>query len=388
MKIVLAPDSFKGNLTSLQVATALERGIKRVISEAKCIKIPMADGGEGTVHSIVYATGGKFARKKVTGPTGKAITARYGFLPDTNTAIIEMAAASGLPYVENSSTDKNPMKTTSYGTGELIMAAVKRGYRRIILGLGGSATVDGGVGIAQALGVKFFKKNGRQINSLGSGGMLDKIAHIDMSELAIDPKKIEIIAICDVQNTLYGKQGAANIFGRQKGATQAMIRKLNTNLINLARVIKKDLGKDIRYIPSGGAAGGAGAGIIAFTNGKLQSGIDFVVKICDLEKSIRGADLVVTGEGRIDSQTAFGKTPAGVAFVASKLGVPTVAIGGAISDDARTIFQHKIDGLASACARDMSLQEAMQHSSTHLANAMERVMRLILIGKRIQDKLL
>ncbi len=382
MKIVLAPDSFKGNLTSLQVASALEKGIKRVIPNANCIKVPMADGGEGTVQSLIDATGGKFVRKQVKGPAGKLVSARYGILADGKTAVIEMAEASGLPEVEGTK-DKNPMKTTTFGTGQLMMDAINKGTNHIILGLGGSATVDGGAGMAQALGVRFLDKKGNVIKELGAGGMLNKIASIDMTGVNTKVKQTKITVASDVENPLCGKKGAAYVFGPQKGATPAMVTRLDANLKHFAGVIKKDLRKDVMKLKGAGAAGGLGAGLVAFTGAKLKSGIDIVIEATGLAKHIKGADLVLTGEGRVDFQTAFGKTPSGVAKAARKHNVQTVAIGGGITDDARGVFEHGIDGLASACARDMSLQEAMSNSKAHLANAAERVIRLVLIGKKL-----
>ncbi len=382
MKIILAPDSFKGSLTALQVASALEKGIKRVIPNARCIKVPMADGGEGTVQSLVDANGGKFIRKKVTGPAGKPVMARYGMLSDGGTAVIEMAEASGLPAVEGSK-DRNPLKTTTYGTGQLIVDAINKGAKHIILGLGGSATIDGGVGMAQALGVIFLDNKGKEIKELGAGGMLNKIVNIDMSAVDIKVKRTRVTVASDVENPLCGKQGAARVFGPQKGATPAMVKKLDANLKHFAGVIKKDLHKDIMRLKGAGAAGGLGAGLVAFTGAKIRSGVDMVAEATELSKHIKGADLVITGEGRIDFQTAFGKTPSGVARAAKKQKVQTIAIGGGIMDDARGVFEHGIDGLASACVRDMSLQEAMSHSKVYLANAAERVMRLVLIGKNL-----
>lgn len=381
MKIVLAPDSFKGNLTSMQVATALEKGIRRVIPNAKCIKVPMADGGEGTVQSLVDGSGGKFIRKKVVGPAGKPVMARYGLLADGKTAVIEMAEASGLPYVKGK--EKNPMKTTSFGTGELILDAIKKGAGKIILGIGGSATTDCGAGMAQAIGVKFLDKDGKELKKYAAGGMLDKVARIDVSNIDKSIAKTQIIVASDVENPLFGKKGAAYVFGPQKGATPAMVKTLDDNLKYFGNLIKKDLGKDISMLKGAGAAGGLGAGLVAFTGAKIKSGISIVVDATRLKKHIKGADLVITGEGRVDSQTAFGKTPAGVAKAAKKYNVPTVAIGGGITDDAREVFTHGIDGLASACARDMNLDEAIKNSKEHLANAAERVIRLVLIGKKL-----
>ena len=384
MKIILAPDSFKGNLTSLQVASALEKGIKRALPKSNCIKVPMADGGEGTVQSLVDATGGKFIRKKVTGPAGQVVSARYGMLADGETAVIEMAEASGLPLAVGK--DRNPLKTTSYGTGELLVDAAKRGAKKIIIGIGGSATNDGGVGMAQAIGVRFLDKNGKEIKQYGAGGMLNKIESIDISGLAPVMKKTKIVVASDVNNPLCGKKGASYVFGPQKGATPAMVKTLDANLRHLAKIIKKDLKKDVVNRRGAGAAGGLGAGLVAFARASMKSGIEIVLEATQIDKHLKGADLVITGEGRVDFQTAFGKTPSGVAKAARKHGVPTVAIGGGITDDANGVFEHGIDGLESACARDMSLDEAISHSKAHLANAAERVIHLVLIGKKIATR--
>jgi glycerate 2-kinase len=381
MKIILAPDSFKENLTSLQVAAALEKGVKRVLPRAKCIKVPMADGGEGTVQSLVDATGGKFIRKSVTGPAGNRVLARYGMLADGETAVIEMAEASGLPLV--SGKQKNPLKTTTYGTGELMLDAAKRGANKIIIGIGGSATNDGGVGMAQALGIRFLNKQGKEITEFGSGGMIKKIVNIDMKGLNPLVKKTKIIVACDVNNPLCGKTGASNVFGPQKGASPAMVKTLDANLKYLSTIIKTDLKKDVLKLKGAGAAGGLGAGLVAFTKARMKSGVDIVIEATNLHKHLKGTDLVITGEGRVDFQTAFGKTPSGVAKAARQHRVPTVAIGGGITDDANGVFAHGIDGLESACARDMSLEEAIGHSKAHLANAAERVIRLVLIGKKM-----
>ena len=380
-KIIIATDSFKGNLTSLEVASCLEKGIKRVLPKAKCIKVPMADGGEGTVQSMVDAANGKLIKKRVKGPNGKLVTARYGWLANQQTAVIEMAEASGLPLVHGR--EKNPLKTTTYGTGQLMLDAIKRGVKKIIIGIGGSATNDGGVGMAQALGVRFLNANGREIKELGSGGMLAKIASIDTLNLDKRIRQTKIVVACDVENPLYGKKGAAYVFGPQKGATAKMVAALDTNLKHLSKLIKRDLKKDVGRMPGAGAAGGLGAGLVVFTGAKLKSGIDIVLQATELSKYIKGADLVVTGEGRIDFQTAFGKTPAGVAKAAKKHKVPVIAIGGALADDARNVFAHGIDGLASAAAKNMSLEEALRDSRSHLADAAERAMRMILIGKKM-----
>ncbi len=384
MKIILAPDSFKGNLTSLQAAAAFEKGIRRVLPKANCITVPMADGGEGTVQSLVDATGGRFIRKCVTGPAGNKVSARYGMLADGETAVIEMAEASGLSLV--SGTQMNPLKTTTYGTGELILDAATHNAATIIIGIGGSATNDGGVGMAQALGVRFMNKRGQEITEPGAGGMLNKIAHIDMQGLNPVIRKTKIIVASDVNNPLCGKTGAAVVFGPQKGATPAMVKTLDANLKHLSKIIKSDLKKDIVNLKGAGAAGGLGAGLIAFAKARMKSGIDIVLEATNIVQHMKGADLVITGEGRVDFQTAFGKTPAGVAKAAWQYRVPTIAIGGGITDDAHGVFAHGIAGLESAYARDMPLEEALSHAEVYLANAAERVIRLVLIGKKMAAK--
>lgn len=383
MKIILAPDSFKGNLTALQVANALEEGIRRVLPDADCVKAPMADGGEGTVQSLVDATGGRFIRARVTGPAGRPVSARYGLLANAKTAVIEMAEASGLPLVTGE--DKNPLRTTTFGTGELMLDAARQGAREIILGIGGSATNDGGVGMAQALGVRFLDQQGAVIKTPGAGGMLDRIDRIDSAGLDPLIKNIRVIVACDVNNPLCGKDGAAHVFGPQKGATPAMIQVLDANLGHLGRIIKRDLNREVAELKGAGAAGGLGAGLVAFVGAKMQSGIDIVLVATRIEAHLKDADLVITGEGRVDFQTIAGKTPVGVARRARGHQVPVVAVGGSIADDANGVFAHGIDGLESACARDMSRQEAIRHSRAHLANAAERILHLILIGQRMAD---
>ncbi|MGH8610348.1 MAG: glycerate kinase [Gammaproteobacteria bacterium] len=384
MKIVIAPDSFKENLTSLQVATAIEKGIKRVLPNAHCVKIPMADGGEGTVQSLVDATGGRIIRKQVTGPMGEPVNARFGLLGDGKTAVIEMAEASGLPLVEKAKRD--PSKATTYGTGELIRNALHKGVEAIIVGIGGSATVDGGAGMAQALGVRFMDKSGNPLADWASGGVLNQIWAIDTSGLDPRVRRSKIVIACDVNNPLYGPRGAARVFGPQKGASPAMVKLLDDNLKHFGTLLQKTFEKDIAKLPGAGAAGGLGAGLVAFAGAKMKRGIELVVKITGLERELKDADLVITGEGRVDFQTAFGKTPAGIAEAARRSKVPVIAIGGGLADDARGVFEHGIDALASAAARDMDLAEAMRLSRVHLENAAERVMRLLLVGKKLGRK--
>lgn len=385
MKIILAPDSFKGSLTSLEVAAAMETGIKRVIPDAECIKIPMADGGEGTVRSLLDAVGGELISCTVKGPAGRRITAEYGILADNRTAVIEMAAASGLSLVGDRS--RNPLKTTTFGTGELLRHALDRGVETIILGIGGSATTDAGAGMAQALGAVFRDGDGRIIRRNGAGGMLQNIESVDLQGMHPGLRHTRILVACDVDNPLSGKNGAAHVFAPQKGADAAMVKLLDNNLKHLAGVIRRELGVDVDKVPGAGAAGGLGAGLLVFAGAELRSGIDIISKATSIEAHLRTADLVFTGEGRVDFQTAFGKTPAGIARLAGEYGVPVIAIGGGLADDAGAAFNHGIDGLEAAIARDMPLDEALANSGEYIANAAERAIRLINIGQTIKNKL-
>ena len=379
MKIILAPDSFKGSLTSLEVAEAMEAGIRRALPDADCTRIPMADGGEGTVQSLLAAVGGELISCSVKGPAGQKVAAAYGMLADGGSAVIEMAAASGLALVSGRS--KNPLNTTSYGTGELIRDALDRGARKIILGIGGSATNDGGTGMAQALGVVFRDADGRIIREKGAGGMLHKIEAVDLTGLHAGLRRAQVLVACDVDNPLTGENGASRVFAPQKGADEDMVQTLDANLKHLAGVIERELGVDVDRVPGAGAAGGMGAGLLVFAGAELQRGIEIISKATSIETHLRSADLVLTGEGRVDFQTAFGKTPAGIARLAAEYGVPVVAIGGGLADDAGEVFNHGIGGLEPAVARDMPLDEALANSREYIANAAERVIRLITIGQ-------
>lgn len=381
MKIVIAPDSFKENLTSLEVAGELETGLKRVWPDATYVKVPMADGGEGTVQSLVDATGGQIVKVEVSGPMGARVMASYGLLGDGKTAVIEMAEASGLPLVPKEL--RNPLVATTFGTGELIGDAIKRGVHEIILGIGGSATNDAGAGLAQALGVRFLNFGGAPIPDLIAGGHLDKVQAVDMSMVNPGLAKIHISVACDVTNPLCGEKGASRVYGPQKGATPEMVEQLDKNLAHFAHVIKRSIGQDVIDRPGAGAGGGIGAGLMAFTNATLKRGVELVVAATRLEEHMQGASLAITGEGRVDFQTAFGKTPSGVAVAARKYGVPVVAIGGGLSDDAGGVFQHGIDGLETATPNAMPLDVAIKKSRQYLQDAAERAARLIVIGQRM-----
>lgn len=382
MKIVIAPDSFKENLTSSEVANEIEIGLRRVWPDAVCIKVPMADGGEGTVQSLVEATGGEFVSTDVTAPLGNRVSARFGLLGGGRTAVAEMAEASGLALVPRDRRD--PLLATSYGTGEMLLAAAGRGVGEIIIGIGGSATNDGGAGMAQALGVRFLDASGAVITQPLGGGHLRDIARIDMSSLDPRVKAVRFSVACDVTNPLTGPKGASAVYGPQKGATPDMVADLDRNLRHFAGLIRRDLELDIEDTPGAGAAGGMGGALVAFARAQLKRGIELVVEATGLEETMKGADLAITGEGRVDFQTAFGKTPSGVAAAARRHGVPVVAIGGGLSSDANGVFAHGIDGLEPATAAPMDLETALRNARENLQNAAERVARLIAIGERLR----
>jgi glycerate kinase len=377
MKIIIAPDSFKGSLSALEVCENIEKGIKKVFKNADIVRVPMADGGEGTVQSLVDATGGKLVNLKVKDPLMRTIDAFYGILGDDNTAVIEMAAASGITLL--SKEERNPMKTTTYGTGEIIVHALDMGCRNFIIGIGGSATNDGGAGMLNALGVKLLDENGDEIGF--GGGSLDKLQNIDLSGIDSRIKLCNIVAACDVDNPLCGGKGASNIFGPQKGADENMVITLDKNLSHYADMVEKYLGISIRDYPGAGAAGGLGGGLLAFLNAKLLPGINIVIKTTALEDKLKNADLVITGEGMIDYQTQYGKTPYGVAKLAKKYNIPVIAIAGGIGKDAEDLYLKGFDSIFSIVDKPMTLEDAMGSTDLLLQKTAERIMRVIKINR-------
>lgn len=362
MKIVIAPDSYKESLTAMEVAVAIENGFRHVLPEAEYIKLPMADGGEGTVQSLVDATGGDIIQHKVTGPLGEQVDAFFGLMGDGKVAIIEMAAASGLHLVAPE--QRNPLQTTTYGTGELIKAVLDKGAKHIIVGIGGSATNDGGIGMAQALGIKLLDTYGKEIGY--GGGALARLATIDMSEL--DPRlaNVKLEVACDVDNPLCGEKGASAVFGPQKGATPEMVMQLDANLEHYAEIIKTQLGTDVKDMAGAGAAGGLGAALLGLLNASLRPGIEIVMDAVNLVDVIADADLVITGEGRIDSQTIHGKTPIGVARTAKKYNKPVIGIAGCLSNDCHVVHDHGIDAVFSVVPRSVSLAEALKDAAENV----------------------
>lgn len=362
MKIVIAPDSFKESLSAMDVANAIEQGFREIYPQAEYIKLPMADGGEGTVESMVAATGGKRVELSVTGPLGQPVEAFYGWLGDGKTAVIEMAAASGLHLVANE--QRNPCLTTTFGTGELILAALDQGARNIILGIGGSATNDGGAGMMQALGARLLDKQG---NELARGGAaLSQIAKIDLSHL--DPRLagVDLRVACDVDNPLCGPKGASAVFGPQKGATPDRVAQLDAALKVWGEHIEQTTGRQVIDLPGAGAAGGMGSALSGLLMGRLEPGISIVTDALNLAEAVQGADLVITGEGRIDSQTVRGKTPMGVAKVAQRFAVPTIALAGGMTKDYAVVHEHGLDAVFSVVNRIVTLPEAMGEADENL----------------------
>lgn len=362
MKIIIAPDSFKESLSALEAADAIERGFTSVFPDADCRKLPMADGGEGTVQSLVDATNGWITEQVVTGPLGESVKAFFGMMGDGKTAVIEMAAASGLHLVPVEKRD--PLVTTTRGTGELIAAALDAGAERLVIGIGGSATNDGGAGMIQALGGRLLDESGREIGP--GGGALSQLASIDVSGL--DPRiyHVKLEVACDVDNPLTGPRGASSVFGPQKGATADMVNALDQHLTHFADVAEKALGTTFRETEGAGAAGGLGWSLLAFLQAELKRGIDIVLEAVDFENEVQDADLVITGEGRIDSQTIYGKTPIGVAKAAKSYDVPVIGIAGSISRDSDTVYQHGIDALFSIVPGAVPLEDAFEHAAEYM----------------------
>jgi len=371
LKVLIAPDSFKGSLTAYEVAKSIEKGIKKYKQEIEVKLLPLADGGEGTVQSLVDATDGQIIKKEVTGPLGDKVHAFYGLLGDQKTAVIEMASASGLPLIPEGKQD--PSKTTTYGTGELIKGALSQEVDEIIIGIGGSATTDAGVGMAQALGVSFLDQKG---NEIGYGGRyLNKIEDIDMSGLNPKVKDVKIRVACDVDNPLFGKSGAAYVYSPQKGADQKMVEKLDKNLRHFNQIVKNALNKDVSEIPGAGAAGGLGAGLMAFLDAKLEKGIDIILDTVNFEKKLENVDLVITGEGKLDGQSIYGKTPIGVSKRSKKHNKQVIAIAGSLGQGVEKVLDNGIDAYFSIIDKPDSLENIQKRSKKLLKNTAHQIIR-------------
>ena len=379
MKVVIAPQGFKGSVSALDAARAMEEGALRVVPDAETVIVPVADGGDGTVETLVEATAGEVRCSTVTGPIGRAVSAEWGGLGDGRTAVIETARASGLTLL--SPTELDPLRATTYGLGEVIRKALDAGFRSFIVGLGGSGTNDGGAGMAQALGVRLLDAAG---NDLPPGGAaLAHLRRIDTSEMDSRAHEARFLVACDVSNPLTGPEGASAVYGPQKGATPKMIEQLDAALKNFAMVVERDVGVSIDYVPGSGAAGGLGGGMMAFLGGSLRAGADIVLDLVGLDEKLEGADLVITGEGRLDSQTVYNKAPIGVARRASKRNIPVIAVSGSLGQGYEVVHSEGIDAAVSIVPGPMTLEEASARSVELIADAVAGAMRFLMVGGRV-----
>lgn len=377
--IVVAPDSFKGSATAEEIATYIESGIKRVDKQVKVHKIPIADGGEGTISSLVSALGGDVLDDTVHGPFGQLVKSRYGLVKNENIAIIEVAETSGITLVER---DKlNPYRASSYGLGELILLLIKKGVKHLYVGLGGSATNDGGIGMLEGLGVKFYDEARRRLS--GTVANLDKIVHIDDTNLQRDLENVQITALADVRNVLTGKDGATAVYGKQKGAKADDIRCLDKKLKTFQSRVKETRDSQYGEYPGSGAAGGIGAALKTFCHAEIVSGIDTILKLTQMKERILQSDLVITGEGCIDEQTLSGKAPCGVTQLAKALNKPVIAIGGTVQGQLHQLYQSDFDLIISAIKRPMSLEEAMSQVEESVTEAGENAYRSYLFSQKI-----
>ena len=370
-KVIFIPDSFKGTMSSEEICEIMKTSVHKFYPEAETISIPVADGGEGSVDAFLAACGGEKIWKKVTGPWGEEVEGYYGIMPD-NTAIVEMAAAASLPMVGDK---KDPSKTTTFGVGELILAAAAKGCKKIIVGLGGSATNDGGCGMASACGVKFINKENQEFVPVGDN--LTEIVKIDTTGIAAELKNVEFVTMCDIDNPFFGKEGAAAIYGPQKGADEAMVAFLDKNMMHLADVIKKDIGIEVQDIPGSGAAGGMGGGMVAFLSSPLQMGIETVLDTVKFDTLIEGADYIFTGEGKIDGQSLRGKVVIGVAKQAVAKGIKVMAIVGDIGDGAENAYNLGVTGIFSINRVAVPYKEAKPRAKSDLALTMDNLMRVL-----------
>ncbi|MBI9069444.1 MAG: glycerate kinase [Salinivirgaceae bacterium] len=378
-KFLIIPDSFKDCLPADEVGESIVKGIKQVFPKSAIKVIPIADGGEGTVHSIISALGGEIIHTKVKDPLHRTIDSFYGILPDKSTAIIEMAAASGLERLTKN--ERNPLLTSSFGTGELILDALNKGCKKIIIGIGGSATNDGGVGMAMALGLQFIDKQHNKI-SLGAS-YLNEISSIDIIKIDHRITETAIIVACDVSNKLCGAQGASVVYGPQKGATPAMVQQLDSSLKHLAALVKRDLAINIENLNGGGAAGGLGAGLTAFCGAKIKPGFESISELLNLEKEITNADIIITAEGSVDSQTLYGKTPAGVGSLAKKYNKPLFVFTGAATEEIEKLDTLGVSSLIPITRYPVDLSTAILNASHWLTLSAHELCKTIMVGKSI-----
>lgn len=375
MKVLVAPDSFKGSLTSGQIIGLVEAAGKRVLPDCQVLKMPIADGGEGTVDALVEILKGEKHQLAVKNPLLETVYATYGIV-NGDTAVIEMAQASGLPLIEMER--RNPLYTSTYGTGELIRGVLEAGFRKIIIGIGGSATNDGGIGAMEALGARFLDGQGRQVKGIGES--LGAIETIDLSNLMPELKAADIQVMCDVDNPLTGQRGATFVYGPQKGGTAEILERLEAGMLHYERLIRRDLGIDLSQIEGAGAAGGLGGALMAFLGAKLKSGIETILEVVDFAHILGDVDLVVTGEGRLDRQSAYGKVISGIGKACLKQGVPVVALVGSIGEGAEAIYDCGISAIVPIVNGPMTLAEAMEKAQQLTLEGAERLFRLIKIG--------
>ena len=379
MKVVIAPQSFKGSISALDAARAMEEGVRRVVSDVETVLVPVADGGDGTLETLVEATGGDIRSATVTGPIGKAVTAEWGALGDGETAMIEMARTSGLALLTLD--ERDPLRATTYGLGEVIREALDAGFCSFIVGIGGSATNDAGAGMAQALSVRLLDEAG---NDLPPGGAaLADLRRIDTSGLDERAVEASFSVACDVSNPLTGPEGASAVYGPQKGATPELVPQLDAALKNFAEVVERDIGTSIDSVPGAGAAGGLGGGMMAFLGGSLRAGVDIVLDQVGLDEKLEGADLVITGEGQLDFQTVYNKAPIGVAWRAKERGIPVIAISGSLGKGFEDVHAEGIDAVSSIVCAPMTLDEASTRGGELIADAVAEAIRFMKVGSKV-----
>ncbi len=376
LKVVAAPQTFKGSISALNAAEAISIGVKNIYPSAEVLLCPVADGGDGTLETLVEVSNGNIVECVVEGPTGTSVEAQWGAMGDEQTAVIEMARTSGLALLDLS--ERDPLNASTYGLGEAILSALDQNYRKFIIGIGGSATNDGGAGMAQAVGISLKDKFGKEIPR--GGAALSKLHSIDTA--GIDPriKQSEFMVACDVNNPLTGPEGASAVYGPQKGATPEMITQLDEALKNFAETILRDLGEEVEHISGAGAAGGLGAGMMAFMGGTLKPGVDIVLDTVGLADKLKGTDIVITGEGGIDFQTVYDKAPIGVAKLAKNLGIPTIALAGLVGKDFQVVHKDGIESVFSIVNGPMTLENASSNAHRLIVESTEQVMRLLRVG--------
>ena len=379
MKVVIAPQTFKGSISALRAAQAMKEGVHRVLSDAVVSLVPVADGGDGTLETLVEGSEGEIRASRVTGPLGEQVEAPWGAMGEGETAVIEMARSSGLALVPVEKRD--PLTTTTYGLGELIGHAMDAGFRKFIIGIGGSATNDAGAGMAQALGVRLLDKEGRGLPF--GGAALARLERIDMSGLDPRARESDFAVACDVNNPLTGPEGASAVYGPQKGATPEMVTQLDGALAHLTAVVKRDIGAEINDVSGAGAAGGLGGGMIAFLNGRLRTGVDIVLNTVGLEHHLQGAGLVITGEGCLDFQTVYNKAPIGVARMAKAQGIPVIAISGSLGERYVEVHKHGIDAAMAITSAPMALEESSERAAELIAGATEEALRFMVAGSNM-----